>query len=174
MIRSPKKTANVCHSWQGQDSNYTARHHSDSLHSSTPVSVPLVCVCVRVSVCIGQCTCHKRSLPHHSQFSRLGIQVSLTFVVWAMVERVTFTLLCFLKLVCYAHVCPRTSHTPQALAMPPLTKTIRAIPNIQATSIHTLYITIHTILLQYYFEHSLQACLSCSHIGAVEHVARVS
>ena len=88
MIRSPKKTVNVCHSWQGQGNNYTARHLSVSLHSSTPVSVPLACVCVYRPVYMSQ-------NPTTPQFSRLGIQVSLTFVVWAMVERVTLPFFSF-------------------------------------------------------------------------------
>ena len=51
-----------------------------------------------------------------SQFSRLGIQVSLAIIclfVWAMVGWVAlpfFSFLFFFKLVCYAHVFPYT-HT---------------------------------------------------------------
>ena len=44
-----------------------------------------------------------------SQFSRLGIQVSLAIIclfVWAMVGWVALSFLFFFKLVCYAHVFP--------------------------------------------------------------------
>ena len=61
----------------------------------------------------GELASHKRSLTHApSQFSKLGIQVSLAIIclfVWAMVGWVAlpfFSFLFFFKLVCYAHVFP--------------------------------------------------------------------
>ena len=67
-----------------------------------------------ITNCTCYCTRHQNMFNPPPQFSRLGIQVSLAcyicLFVWAMVGWVTlpFFSFCFLKLVCYVHVFPRT------------------------------------------------------------------